>query len=104
MSFEERLKLLENLQQQSFIQGIDKGTLLERDTKFKIQQAKKKAVRRKFYDLIDEINDYINIGVKRNKRKKYKGRYHYPKKKSSTTKKLQPTFEYKPNLPPWLKR
>lgn len=93
MSEQERFQLLKSFQEHSYLEGIDKGTVLERDTILRLQNMKRQSVRRKYLSLIDRLNDYVHIGVRRHKRLKYKGRYNKKTSVSGTT-----VF----NLPPWL--
>lgn len=107
MSYDERIQLLKALQEQSFIKGIDKGTLLERDTVTKLDNLKKRIMRKDFYSLMDRLDDYIQDGIRKNKREKYKGRYKYPKKRKDGSKGIvrssKPQVLYRqPNLPSWL--
>ena len=104
MSQEERFKLLKKLQEGAYLQGIDKGTELERDTKIKLENIREQKIRKEFNEVFDRLTEYIHIGVRRHKRAKYKGRY--PKKKKPSTsvpiqKDVKPTASYT-KLPPWL--
>lgn len=107
MSEQERLDLLKRLKEISYLDGIDKGTVLEQDTILKIQSMREKRFRQEFHQLMEDCNDLINEGIRKNKRAKYKGRYHYPKKKIGikrpSHRKTPPQVKFiNPKLPDWL--
>ena len=105
LSLEQRLGLLKELQHAAFLEGVDKGTLLERDTRQRLEIIKARRRQKRFYDLIELVNDQIQLGIKRNKRKKYKGRYPKNGKKNGNAHKeitAIPIVNYKhPSLPAW---
>jgi hypothetical protein len=104
MAEAERFKLLESFKTEAFLEGIDKGTLLERDTITRLNQIKEKNFNKKYLSIIERLNDYIYVGVRRHKRKKYRGRYDYPKKDKhgNIRKKKSKIMITYTNLPSWL--
>jgi len=102
MSREERISLLNKFQQAAFLQGIDKGTFLENCKVERFNKYKQRKMRKQMQELVDYINDNMQKGIKRFKRRKYRGRYKYPKKgssKSSVT--SRPVITYT-NRPAWM--
>ena len=112
MSMDERLQLLKGIQKQAYLEGIDKGSFLKQCQDSRLQNAKKKVLRRKFFALMDVMNDHIQIGIRRHKRAKYKGRYKYPKKRGNSISTKSPKLvrmtpeefiRHMETLPAWLK-
>lgn len=101
MTKEERIDLLKKFQQAAFLLGIDKGAFLESCKIERFNNYKARKMRKHMHELVDYINDQMEAGIKRFKRRKYRGRYKYPKKKS------KPTFVTSPPiittiLPSWM--
>lgn len=104
MSKEERISLLKKFQQAAFLQGIDKGTFLESCKVERFNNYKSAKMRKNLMDLVDNINDHMQPGIKRFKRRKYRGRYKYPKKgKVKTSVTSTPVISYS-NRPDWMKK
>lgn len=101
MAKSERLELLKKFKQAAYLAGIDKGTDLESCKISRFQQLRKSRIRRNFMELVDHINENMQPGIKRFKRRKYRGRYK-KKGKTKTAVPSQAVISYS-NNPSWLK-
>ena len=101
MPKEERLALLKKFQQAAFLQGIDKGTFLENCKIERLEKYKERKMKKQMHELVDFINDNMQPGIKRFKRRKYRGLYKYPKKGKSKSPVTSPTISYT-NCPLWM--
>lgn len=98
MSEEERHSLLKSFQEISYLQGIDKGTTLERDTIYRLQSFKENSFKKKYLDIFERLTDFVHVGVKRNNRRKY---YGNPTKIEKVQQEKKNTT-INNNLPAWL--
>lgn len=88
LSKNQRIALINAFLNRIYLQGIDKGTLLEQSRLIRIAALKKKMFDKKYELFLDKVEDLINIHEKRVYREKYKGRYNYyvPKKPAKSKK------------------
>lgn len=81
LSKQKRLELIKVFINKAYLNGIDRGTELERSNRIKIAMFNQKKFNKKYESFLDKLEDLINIHEKRVYREKYKGRYKYYKPK-----------------------
>jgi len=75
LSRESRLEIYKTI----YLQGIDKGTHLERCSVKKTNSYKKNRHKKRFMDTISDINNYLLSGADAYKRKEYRVRHQKKK-------------------------
>lgn len=104
MSKEERISLLKKFRQAAFIQGIDKGSFLESCKIERFNNYKERKMHNSLIELIDYMNERMQPGIKRYKRKKYRGLYKYPKKSKKAQTVFSPPVVSYSNRPVWMQK
>lgn len=103
LPYEERIKILKKL----FLNGIDKGTLLEDIKRKHLEVIKRNIKRKRFNRLMDYWGEIIAKGTNKNYRKKYRDPKYKPKKQIEQEKKMQEAYDKamkltEKQLPLWL--